>query len=122
MIVYDRPNGRFLGSFSWSQPYGLADYEEEWGRKWIDGVDYEFAISQPFYDKTGNIRPFADIKELNSRRLRAAQSEVDGTWNLLGWKLKDLIFDDAIDSPENILIDSKELSELLRFYIEDDYL
>jgi len=112
--VCKRPNGRFFdGHFSWLQPYGLADYEEEWGWKWIDGIDLEFARRTPFYDKTGRIRPFEDMKELYSRRLKVAQARADNTWNLVGSKVGRLVFDEALNSSESVSVDIKELAELL---------
>ena len=111
--MYKRPNGLFLGSFYWVQPYGLADYEEEWGKKLLDGVDLEFAHSHPFYDKTGNIRPFEDVEELNFRRLRASDGEADKTWNLVGYRISELIFDESLNSSEEVLVDIKELAPLL---------
>lgn len=114
--TYERPNGSFLGGFYWVHPWGLADYEEEWGRKWIDGFDYKFVSSHPFYDKTGNTRPFGDMEELRSRRLNAANREADKTWNLLGFKIKEMIFDEAKSLSEQSDVDLKELAELLEDY------
>ena len=55
--MVDKPNGKFFdGSFYWHHPHGQADYEEEWGRQWIDGIDLEFAQFHPFYNKTGITR------------------------------------------------------------------
>jgi hypothetical protein len=114
---YNRPNGTFLGGFYWQQPYGLADYEEEWGRKWIDGVDLEFAQSHPFYDKTGNTRP--NKEELNSRRLMAANRKSDGTWNLVGYKIEKMIFDESLTSLESVRINLKDVAEILYSLTED---
>ena len=111
--TYDRPNGTFLGGFYWVQPYGLADYEEEWGRKWIDGIDLELAISHPFYDRTGRTRPFSDKEELNARRLRAADSKADSIWTVLGYKISELVFDEAQAFPVDIWVNSEELADLI---------
>jgi len=118
--IQERPNGKFLGSFYWVHPYGLADYEEEWGRKWIDGIDYEFAIRHPFYDKTGNTRPFGDIEELNFRKLKVADMKSDDTWHSVGYKIQKLIFDVALDSSKTVSINIKELAELLVYLDEDE--
>jgi hypothetical protein len=116
--MYDRPNGKFLGGFYWMQPYGLADYEEEWGRKWLDGFDLEFAQSHPFYDKTGNVRPFSDMEELRLRRSRAAQAIADRTWNI-GYKIEKMIFDESLNSSESIFINIREVAEVIYSLTED---
>ncbi len=110
----NRPNGNFFsGFFYWLQPYGLADYEEEWGRKHLDGISYAFAASNPFYDKTGNIRPFSDMNELRSRRLRAAQHKAEETWNVVGYRIEKMVFDEASKSSESVSVSIKEIFELL---------